>query len=97
MSMAALLYRAKDVGVMTPEAYLTAMKYMSARGWRKIEPGDREMGKPEAPTLLERALSITESELGLDQRKFVRSIGLPEDLALSPIRTAIDPRPRIRL
>lgn len=47
VSIAALLMRAKDLGVMPPAAYTTAMKGMSARGWRRAEP--IPLGLPEVP------------------------------------------------
>jgi Zn-dependent peptidase ImmA (M78 family) len=51
MSIASLLYRAHAVGHLGDDAYRNAMKYMSMRGWRKAEPGDRQMGLPESPQL----------------------------------------------
>lgn len=48
VSIAALLMRAKDLGVMPPAAYTTAMKGVSARGWRRAEP--IPLGRPEVPS-----------------------------------------------
>ncbi|WP_134765042.1 XRE family transcriptional regulator [Nocardioides sp. 1609] len=47
VSLAALLMRAKTLGVMSPSAYTTAMKGISARGWRRVEP--IPLGAPEGP------------------------------------------------
>ncbi|TYC18533.1 ImmA/IrrE family metallo-endopeptidase [Actinomadura syzygii] len=56
VSMAALLYRARTLGVMTETAYRTAMSALSSRGWRRQEPGP---ARPlEQPTMLTRALEI---------------------------------------
>jgi Zn-dependent peptidase ImmA (M78 family)/DNA-binding XRE family transcriptional regulator len=46
VSLAALLMRARNLGRMSPEAYLSAVKETSARGWRRVEPiplGDCEV------------------------------------------------------
>ena len=50
VSLAALLYRAKTLGRMSPANYLSAVKASSARGWRRSEPVP--LGAPEAPTKL---------------------------------------------
>lgn len=39
VSMAALLHRAKKLGVLSPHAYQRAQTQLSARGWRVHEPG----------------------------------------------------------
>ena len=57
-SMAALLMRAKTLGVMKPDVYTAAMKQMSARGWRRHEPAD--LGHPEQPVLLQRAMEAAD-------------------------------------
>ena len=56
VSMAALLFRAKELGSMSETAYTNAMKYMSRKGWRVHEPGPRR--KPEEPALLSEALGL---------------------------------------
>ncbi|HLV71443.1 MAG TPA: XRE family transcriptional regulator [Vulgatibacteraceae bacterium] len=56
VSMAALLYRARTLGVMTETAYRDAMSALSSRGWRRHEPGP---AKPlEQPTMLTKAIEI---------------------------------------
>lgn len=50
VSIAALLMRARDLGTMAPGAYMSAMKLMSARGWRRTEPVP--LGLPEEPRLV---------------------------------------------
>ncbi len=52
VSLAALLMRARTLGRMTEASYLTAVKALSARGWRRVEPVP--LGSPERPSLLER-------------------------------------------
>lgn len=60
VSIAALLMRSRDLGKMTPAAYMSAMKLMSAKGWRRREPVS--LGAPEQPRLLEKALSDRASQ-----------------------------------
>lgn len=47
VSLAALLMRGRTLGRLSPEAYLTAVKAASARGWRRAEPVP--LGQPEQP------------------------------------------------
>lgn len=64
VSMAALLYRARTLGIMQETAYRNAMSAMSSRGWRRHEPGP---GKPlEQPTMLTRAIEIV-GQAGTDR------------------------------
>ena len=56
VSLGALLIRARDLEILSPQRYVNAMKYMSSRGWRRSEPGDRVLGSPEEPRLLREAL-----------------------------------------
>ncbi len=51
VSLAALLMRARTLGRMSENNYLTAVKAASARGWRRVEPVP--LGKPEQPVRLE--------------------------------------------
>lgn len=58
VSLAALLMRARTLGRLSPEAYLTAVKAASARGWRRAEPVP--LGRPERPG---RSLALLSSPL----------------------------------
>ena len=49
MSIAALLYRARELGILRDVTYRNAMMTMSSRGWRTEEPGD--LGHSEQPNL----------------------------------------------
>lgn len=88
MSMAALLYRARENELLTATAYQSAIKYMSRAGWRKSEPGD--LGPPERPRMLRRAArALLESGITVDDladeahipveivRAYVQSPGTP--------------------
>jgi Zn-dependent peptidase ImmA (M78 family) len=50
VSIAALLMRARTLGRMSEPSYLSAIKMVSARGWRRTEPVP--LGRPEKPRLL---------------------------------------------
>jgi Zn-dependent peptidase ImmA (M78 family)/DNA-binding XRE family transcriptional regulator len=55
VSLAALLMRAKTLGRMTESTYLTAVKAVSARGWRRVEPVP--LGAPERPIHLQKIIA----------------------------------------
>ena len=55
VSLAALLMRARTLGRMSENNYLTAVKAASARGWRRVEPVP--LGPPEHPTCLKHLLA----------------------------------------
>jgi Zn-dependent peptidase ImmA (M78 family)/transcriptional regulator with XRE-family HTH domain len=55
VSLAALLMRARALGRMSDNQYLTAVKAASARGWRRIEPVP--LGRPEEPVQFARLLA----------------------------------------
>ena len=77
MSIAALVRRAKDLGIIDDTMYTRAMKYQSARGWRRVEPGSTDRSLP-APRFLRRAMvqaQISSSHLANRAR-------LPEDVVL---------------
>ncbi len=56
VSLAALLLRAKNLGRMTDASYLTAVKALSARGWRRQEP--IPIGPPEKPARLRQIVGV---------------------------------------
>lgn len=56
VSLAALLYRARTLGVLSPDAFRRAQIQMSVQGWRENEPVD--IGPPEEPRLLGRTLDL---------------------------------------
>jgi hypothetical protein len=58
VSMQALLYRARELGVHSDVTYRNAMMRMSKEGWRRQEPGIRP--RVEQPSLLPGALKLLE-------------------------------------
>ena len=55
VSLAALLMRAKTLEVLSEQQYLNAVKTLSARGWRRVEPVP--LGAPEVPATIEVVLN----------------------------------------
>ncbi len=97
LSINALLMRARSLDLLSPEAHRNAMKYMSVRGWRSVEPGDREMGLPEAPVLLHRAVARIEAEFRLSLTDLAKRAGLPVEDTVALVRAAMDTRPSVEL
>ena len=64
VSLAALLMRARTLGRMSENNYLTAVKAASARGWRRIEPVP--LGRPEQPTCLKHLLATPAGRQALE-------------------------------
>lgn len=96
VSMQALLYRAKLLGVIGELQYVNWLKGLSARGWRVDEPGDDQMGPPERSTLLERAVLHLE-EKGLPLSELARSAGLPPEMLRMIVLASVDTRPRLEV
>lgn len=77
VSLAALLYRARTLGVMGDVSYRNAMVRMSQNGWRRAEPG--RVTSLEMPSLLPQAREVM-SSAGIDDEKFLSGSGLPTTL-----------------
>jgi Zn-dependent peptidase ImmA (M78 family)/DNA-binding XRE family transcriptional regulator len=95
-SIQALLMRSKDLGVMSGHTYTNAMKQMSARGWRKQEPGDAELGPPEEPLLLE-ALATGLRRAGTSVDEVATEAGLPVAPLRRMLNDSTDTRPQVEL
>jgi Zn-dependent peptidase ImmA (M78 family)/transcriptional regulator with XRE-family HTH domain len=94
VSIASLIVRARTLDLMDEQAYGQAWKALSARGWRKREPGD--LGPPENPILLQRALQVA-TETGVNLDALVQRAGLPEDDIRTILGPSYDPRPHVEL
>lgn len=75
VSIAALLMRAKDLEVMSPSAYTTAMKGLSARGWRRLEP--IPLGEPERPVITAQLLRHASSNSNWVPTQLLRALQEP--------------------
>ncbi len=73
VSLAALLFRARALGVMGDISYRNAMVRMSQNGWRRAEPG--RLSALEMPSMLPRAKELLE-EAGVDSAAFLSGSGL---------------------
>lgn len=93
LSLGALLYRARDLTLLSPTAYESAVKYMSKRGWRSREPG--QTGPPEEPKLLRDALGLMVEE-GIDLDGLLEAGGLISSEQLTTT-LRIEPRRNQRL
>lgn len=77
VSLAALLYRARALGIMGDVSYRNAMVRMSQNGWRRAEPG--RVTALEMPSMLPRAREVM-SSAGIDDDRFLSGSGLPAGL-----------------
>lgn len=76
VSIAALLYRARELGVMADATYRRAVTRMSAMGHRTDESAFGDLGPSEEPMLLRRAIELMDqSGTGLDH--LAELVGLP--------------------
>jgi len=89
MSIAALVHRAHDLGVIDQATYTRAMKQRSAYGWRRDEPGKNLRPLPQ-PTLLAEAAALAD----LTVEDLSVAAGLPESVVLRILGPG--PRPAVR-
>ena len=89
MSLAALLYRARQDKLLTETAYESATKYMSRAGWRTTEPGD--LGAPERPRLLQNAVRALE-DAGTSFSRLAEEARLPTELVNDYVRQRVPGR-----
>lgn len=75
VSVAALFYRARELGAMSADTHRNAMIRLSDWGWRKSEPGD--LGAPEQPTLLRKGLNLVIDSTGISEEQIANSLGIP--------------------
>jgi Zn-dependent peptidase ImmA (M78 family)/DNA-binding XRE family transcriptional regulator len=94
VSISSLIVRANTLDIMDGRTYSQAWKALSARGWRKHEPGD--LGPPESPILLQRALQVA-ADSGVTLEALIRRAGLPEIDIRAILGDADSSRPRVEL
>lgn len=92
ISMQALLYRSKSLGVMSDHVYRRAVTELSSRGWRTQEPGDD--GGAETPVMLRRAI-----DLMADHGRSIEDLSGLSRLSVDTIESIapIDDRPAVTL
>ncbi|HUZ51018.1 MAG TPA: XRE family transcriptional regulator [Streptosporangiaceae bacterium] len=94
VSMQALLFRARRLGRLSDVSYRNAMTTISARGWRRDEPG--LMAAIEQPSLLPKAVELLSQE-GIGERELVSQCRVPADLfrtitSRTPVASQADSR-----
>ncbi|MFD9192319.1 helix-turn-helix domain-containing protein [Streptomyces phaeochromogenes] len=77
VSIQALLYRARWLGRLSDTSYRNAMTTISARGWRRNEPG--LVNAIEQPSLLPKAVELLTQE-GIDEAQLVTQCRVPAEL-----------------
>lgn len=87
VSIAAILMRAMDIGLLSGSVYQSKMKYMSRKGWRRNEPGQPK--PPEAPELVNQAIGLlgangTSLDVVAAEGKLLGREALLERLCLTP-------------
>lgn len=91
VSVAALLRRSRDLGVMDDATYTQAVKTMSARGWRTDEPGT--VTSTESPALLSTALSVAKLTIS----NVSDETGWPEPMIGALFGASTDGRPTVKV
>lgn len=74
VSIQALLFRARSLGVMSDVTYRNAMIRISSLGWRRAEPGNVSI--VEMPSLIPKAVEVLDSA-GVSAADLVHGPGLP--------------------
>ena len=76
VSIQALITRARDLRLISPDQFTRLYKQISARGWRKAEPG---LVPLERPALLTEALAVQRREHGYDEEELAELAGFDLD------------------
>ncbi len=84
VSIAAMMRRAKDLGVMTSEEYITLIKTMQRRGIRKEEPLD-DVLITAGPALLKTAVVMLLQEQVFTPQEFMEELSEHYDLTINPL------------
>jgi Zn-dependent peptidase ImmA (M78 family)/transcriptional regulator with XRE-family HTH domain len=74
-SIGAMLFRTKQMGLISEDYALRLWKNYSARGWRRGEPGDDRIAFEEI-RLMPRAINLLLKEGGFDSERLISEVGL---------------------
>ena len=77
-SIAAMVRRTKDLGIITEDGYRNLYVSISRRRWRKIEPFDEER-MPEQPAAARKCLDVISDSMVGSMDEFMNSTALPDD------------------
>lgn len=97
VSVAALIRRSRDVGVLTEGQYKSAFVRLSQMGWRKREPAPRNAPRPhERPSMIFEALDLA-AEHGLTLDRLGERLGYGGGMLRTLLgEVPLDPTPRLR-
>ncbi|WP_349623248.1 helix-turn-helix domain-containing protein [Lactiplantibacillus plantarum] len=74
VAIAAMVYRARDLGLVSADDYLKLQKKISYRQWRKVEPLDVET-PPSTPVLLKQSLDLLMKQNIVDPSELSHELG----------------------
>jgi hypothetical protein len=77
VSLQSLLFRARQLGRLSDVSYRNAMMTVSAKGWRRAEPG--LISTVETPSLLARSVELLTAE-GVSEQALIHECGVPAEL-----------------
>lgn len=95
VSVASMVFRARNLGVIDSEQYIRIQKRMGARGWRKVEPFD-DVTPIRRPVLLKQAYRLISEHRILknnsinDTLSINYGVELPNDILAELINISID-------
>lgn len=92
ISLKALLYRARKLGVIGESAYRTGM--ITLAQWGDPEPGD--LGPRESPVLLGSAMQLL-ADAGISPDTLAYDVGMAPETVAEILQAAQSPRPRLEL
>lgn len=79
VSLQAMLYRARNIGILDESQYTARQVTISKKKWRRHEPLD-DQRIPEAPTLLRTCVSMCVENCGLTVQQIMDEAGVPKDI-----------------
>lgn len=79
VSLQAMLYRARNIGILDESQYTARQVTVSKKRWRSHEPLD-DQRLPERPSLLKTCASMCVEECGLTVQQLMDAAGIPKDI-----------------
>ena len=79
VSLQAMLFRARNIGILDESQYTARQVTISKKKWRKHEPLD-DQRIPETPTLLRTCISVCVEQCGLSIQQIMDDAGVPKDI-----------------
>ena len=81
ISLAAMIYKAKDLNIISEDQYSKLWRSYRYRGYTKLEPYDTET-IPEEPNLLKNMIKMLLEQGGFDKANIIDKFGLKKHLEL---------------